>query len=479
MVAAGTDADASGAHRQNPGGRRGTGSSGVPRRPLWTGPTQVTWADVEPGNSPTRRGKGCALDRRRAGPTDPTAGDPAGDVQPAARTSPSGPTARPRSTGTACPTPCAPGWPRSRPPRSAACRPRRARCRCAGSPGSPRRSGPSSGAPPLLAELACVRGRSARAVVAWWDEHRPASSPALDADDPLTAAAAAVLVGDPAAADAWPPRPAAARSASCAPSCDAALSRVDKLTVELERLRGELAESRGPRSARPAPSATPSTSSCAGGSPSRAPGCGPRSTRAAAAEQAVEDCAERAPARARRASGPSVDRERARAEAERRRADRAAAEVAAARQAAREARQADEVRLALLLDTLGGAVAGLRRELALGGGGPRPGRPGGRGAGRPGRRRGRHPGRARRAARGAVGAPDRRRLQRQQDRLPRAPAGRPAHPAGRPAGGAGRAHRGGDHASSSTGRAWSTAPTRGGARACGCCSATPACSPTT
>ncbi|MFD1529354.1 NYN domain-containing protein, partial [Pseudonocardia aurantiaca] len=58
---------------------------------------------------------------------------------------------------------------------------------------------------------------------------------------------------------------------------------------------------------------------------------------------------------------------------ERRRADRDAAEVAAARQAAREARKADEVRLSLLIDTLGGAVTGLRRELALGGRGPRPG----------------------------------------------------------------------------------------------------------
>ena len=36
------------------------------------------------------------------------------------------------------------------------------------------------------------------------------------------------------------------------------------------------------------------------------------------------------------------------------------------------ARRADEVRLELLVETLGGAVAGLRRELALGGGGPRP-----------------------------------------------------------------------------------------------------------
>jgi predicted RNA-binding protein with PIN domain len=66
------------------------------------------------------------------------------------------------------------------------------------------------------------------------------------------------------------------------------------------------------------------------------------------------------------------DRERERADAERTRAKRADADAQAARQAAREARQADEVRLALLVDTLDGAVTGLRRELALGGTGPRP-----------------------------------------------------------------------------------------------------------
>jgi len=66
------------------------------------------------------------------------------------------------------------------------------------------------------------------------------------------------------------------------------------------------------------------------------------------------------------------DRERERADAERAKARRAEADAQAARQAAREARQADEVRLALLVDTLDGAVTGLRRELALGGAGPRP-----------------------------------------------------------------------------------------------------------
>jgi predicted peroxiredoxin len=66
------------------------------------------------------------------------------------------------------------------------------------------------------------------------------------------------------------------------------------------------------------------------------------------------------------------DRERERAETERGKAQRAIADAEVARQSAREARQADEVRLALLVDTLDGAVTGLRRELALGGTGPRP-----------------------------------------------------------------------------------------------------------
>jgi predicted RNA-binding protein with PIN domain len=60
------------------------------------------------------------------------------------------------------------------------------------------------------------------------------------------------------------------------------------------------------------------------------------------------------------------DRERERAQRATRRADRAAADTETARQAAREARTADETRLSLLLDTVTGAVAGLRKELALG-----------------------------------------------------------------------------------------------------------------
>ncbi|HET6501623.1 MAG TPA: NYN domain-containing protein [Amycolatopsis sp.] len=61
-----------------------------------------------------------------------------------------------------------------------------------------------------------------------------------------------------------------------------------------------------------------------------------------------------------------LDRERRRAATERARAERAVADAEIARQSAREAREADEVRLKLLVDTLDGAVSGLRRELSLG-----------------------------------------------------------------------------------------------------------------
>ena len=228
------------------------------------------------------------------------------------------------------------------------------------------------GAGALVAELA--RSAAFRAdVVAWWEEHRAgelAAEVASDAVDPLTAAAAKVLVGDPSAAEAVVAAARRGEVGELRAELDAALSRVDKLTIELERLRGELTESR-------------SLERTAGAQREveyqqlrrRVSEQGAKLRTAldalAVAERSTEDvrrsaAAELADLRAQR------DRERQRADAERRRADAAAAEVAAARQAAREARKADEVRLSLLLDTLGGAVTGLRRELAIGGGGPRP-----------------------------------------------------------------------------------------------------------
>ncbi|MCW0213275.1 MAG: NYN domain-containing protein [Pseudonocardia sp.] len=207
------------------------------------------------------------------------------------------------------------------------------------------------------------------AVVAWWDENRPGEL-AAGPDEPLTAAAAAVLTGAPDAGTLVAAVARRGETAELRAERDEALSRADKLTVELERMRAELAEAR-------------------------------EQTRTALAERETEyqklrrkvseqGTALRAAAEARSAAERTIallrsgaderlaeivaerDRERERAEHEHRRATRAQTEVAAARQAAKEARQGDEVRLGLLLDTLGGAVNGLRRELSLGGGGPRP-----------------------------------------------------------------------------------------------------------
>ena len=225
------------------------------------------------------------------------------------------------------------------------------------------------GGPALLAELAGSAAFRA-AVMAWWDEHRPGELVADEAADPLTNAAAAVLTGDPHAADAVAATARRVEVGEVKAERDTLLSKVDKLTAELERLRGELTEARAQvREAgqqREAEFLHLRRRLSEQGATLR----GALDARTAAEEQMA---ALRAETQSRiAAAAAECERERGRAEAERRRADRAAAEVAAARQAAREARQADETRLALLVDTLGGAVAGLRRELALGGGGPRP-----------------------------------------------------------------------------------------------------------
>ncbi len=224
------------------------------------------------------------------------------------------------------------------------------------------------GGPALLAEL---RSDAAfrTAVLAWWDEHRPGEL-VVSTDDPRTAAAAAVLSADPDAAAVVAVTARRGEVVELRAERDAALSRVDKLTVELERLRGELANARDQVRAagqtRDAEFAQLRRTVGEQGAVLRSARDAQAAAEAAAGELRRTVDAQLAAALAER------DRARARADEERRRAARATREVAAARQAVREARQADEVRLGLLLDTLGGAVAGLRRELALGGGGPRP-----------------------------------------------------------------------------------------------------------
>jgi predicted RNA-binding protein with PIN domain len=225
------------------------------------------------------------------------------------------------------------------------------------------------GAGALTAELeASAAFRTA--VVAWWEDQRPGELTTAS-DDPLMAAAASVLNDDPDAGEAVAAAARRGEAGELRAERDAALSRVDKLTTELERLRGELTEARA--QARTAGQQRDHEYQQLRRRVSEQ-GATLRAARDAQAE--AERAAEELRLAAERDLAAAVaerDRERERAEAERRRADRAAAEVAAARQAAREARKADEVRLALLMDTLGGALTGLRRELAIGGGGPRPG----------------------------------------------------------------------------------------------------------
>jgi predicted RNA-binding protein with PIN domain len=207
------------------------------------------------------------------------------------------------------------------------------------------------------------------AVLAWWDEHRPGELTGPDAD-PVGAAAGALLMAAPDLAERLAAVAERVDVVTLRAQRDAALARVDKLTAELDRLRSELAEAgAGVREA----DLTRDLELDRLRRRFREQGSRLREAQDAtrAAHRELAELRERAAAELTEALA-ARDRALERAEVERVRAARASDEVSGARQAAREARQADEVRLELLVNTLAGAVDGLRRELALGGGGPRP-----------------------------------------------------------------------------------------------------------
>lgn len=224
------------------------------------------------------------------------------------------------------------------------------------------------GAAPLLAAL---RGNVGfrTSVMEWAREHRPA---VLDvtAPDPTAAATAALLVGDGAAVHYLELVARRSGDAALRAERDTAVAAAGRLTAEVTRLREELSQARG-------------TAGAVVGAREaeldkllkrlREQGVRLREARdeATAARADAEQMRVRTE-QERKSLTAERDRERERADAERVKTRRAQADAQAARQAAREARQADEVRLALLVDTLDGAVTGLRRELALGGTGPRP-----------------------------------------------------------------------------------------------------------
>jgi predicted RNA-binding protein with PIN domain len=207
------------------------------------------------------------------------------------------------------------------------------------------------------------------AVVEWCREHRPG---ALDVagDDPAVVAAAAVLLGEETAPHYLELVSRRASDAGLRAQRDAAVVRAERAETELARVRAELADVQG---AVDRVRAEGEVELERLRKRLREQGVRVRNAKDEAANAASEIERVRAEAAARVAAlTEQRDREHDRADAERARAERAEADADMARQSAREARQADEVRLALLVDTLDGAVTGLRRELALGGSGPRP-----------------------------------------------------------------------------------------------------------
>jgi predicted RNA-binding protein with PIN domain len=207
------------------------------------------------------------------------------------------------------------------------------------------------------------------AVVEWCREHRPAALD-LSGDDAAAVAAAAVLLGEDTAAHYVELVSRRASDAGLRAQRDAAVARADKAENELAKVRAELDAVQG------------SIDKVRAEGEIELERLRKRLREQGVRLRAAKDEAENAGAEIERIRSDAEarikalteqrDRERERAEHERTRAERAEADAEIARQSAREARQADEVRLALLVDTLDGAVTGLRRELALGGTGPRP-----------------------------------------------------------------------------------------------------------
>ena len=201
-------------------------------------------------------------------------------------------------------------------------------------------------------------------VLAWWLEHHDQD------DDPISVAARSLLAEEQDAGRLVADIAERAGSVALRAERDAALARVDKLTGELERFRGELAEARD--AARAADSERDHEIQRLRAKV-REQGSRLRAAQDAA-EEARRDLSELRDTVEQRVSSAeaAAERERARAVAERARATRASEAATDAQEYASSARRADEARLELLVETMAGAVEGLRRELSLGAGGPRP-----------------------------------------------------------------------------------------------------------
>jgi predicted RNA-binding protein with PIN domain len=219
------------------------------------------------------------------------------------------------------------------------------------------------GARQLLTELR--RSAAFRtAVFAWWSEQRPGELAGPDADS-VSVAAAAVLSGASDVGERVAEIAERTELVTLRVQRDAALAKVDKLSGELDRLRGELTEARAAiREARAARGEELDRLR------KRIREQGTRVRNAEDATRAVHrELADARDGVETQLAAALVERDRAkeRADAERVRASRAADQASGAQQAARQGRRADEVRLELLMETLSGALAGLRSELSMDG----------------------------------------------------------------------------------------------------------------
>jgi predicted RNA-binding protein with PIN domain len=224
------------------------------------------------------------------------------------------------------------------------------------------------GAAPLLTAL-CGNTGFRTSVTEWVREHRPTVLD-LTTPDPAAACAAALLLADGTASHLVELVRRRSGDATLRTERDAAVARAARLEAEVERLRAALSKAEGN-----AGQAVGERDAEREKLLKRLRDQGVRLREARDDAAAARADAEQIRAQTeleRKSLTAERDRERERADNERAKTRRAEADAHAARQAAREARQADEVRLALLVDTLDGAVTGLRRELALGGSGPRP-----------------------------------------------------------------------------------------------------------
>lgn len=224
------------------------------------------------------------------------------------------------------------------------------------------------GAGPLLAAL---HGNAAfrTSVTEWARRHRPAALD-LTAPDPAAACAAALLLAEGSATHYVELVRLRGADAAMRAERDAAVARADKLGAEVARLRAELDKAEGSTG-----EAVDAREAELGKLLKRLRDQGVRLREARDEAAAARADAEQIRVQTeleRKSLTAERDRERERADAERAKAQAAREAARAARQAAKEARQADEVRLTLLVDVLDGAATGLRRELDLGGSGPRP-----------------------------------------------------------------------------------------------------------